>query len=169
MTRHILLSPPLACILGLSRQYLTCTPPVSHRILGINQSKVLTKPHTGQGEATSQHHHTGGKPCSILGIPRAYPCIDLYLQPFCSRSIVVSRCIPLHPAVTARRTYLITVSSCICCIPMYLTVSHRLKNAGCNQKYTPGPGSRGGLSSFLLVRHTPCSGACCPPPTPPTV
>jgi len=24
----------------------------------INQSKVLTKPHTGKGEATSQHHHT---------------------------------------------------------------------------------------------------------------
>jgi len=25
----------------------------------INQSKVLTKPHTGKGEATSQHHHRG--------------------------------------------------------------------------------------------------------------
>jgi len=29
----------------------------------INQSKILTKPHTGRGEATSQHHHRGGKPC----------------------------------------------------------------------------------------------------------
>ena len=25
----------------------------------INQSKVLTKPHTSKGEATSQHHHRG--------------------------------------------------------------------------------------------------------------
>jgi len=25
----------------------------------IIQSKVLTKPHTGKGEATSQHHHRG--------------------------------------------------------------------------------------------------------------
>jgi len=29
----------------------------------INQSKVLTKPHTGKGEATSQHHHRGGNTC----------------------------------------------------------------------------------------------------------
>jgi len=29
----------------------------------INQSKFLTKSHTGRGEATSQHHHRGGNPC----------------------------------------------------------------------------------------------------------
>jgi len=27
----------------------------------VNQSKVLTKPHMGRGEATSQHHHRGGQ------------------------------------------------------------------------------------------------------------
>jgi len=34
------------------------------RLCGVNQSKVLTKPHTGQGEATSQHHHHGVVCCS---------------------------------------------------------------------------------------------------------
>ena len=29
----------------------------------INRSKVLTKPHTGRGEATSQRHLRGSKPC----------------------------------------------------------------------------------------------------------
>ena len=32
-------------------------------IESINQSKVLTKSHTGRAEATSQHHLRGGNPC----------------------------------------------------------------------------------------------------------
>ena len=105
-------SPPLASIFGIPVLYCTCIPPVSRR---------------------------------ILGIP-LYPCVDLYLNflrsgstyPACISPYpwypAVSLCrsisnlfaqrihgILLYPTVSSCiRTYL-AVSSCICCIPLYLT------------------------------------------------
>jgi len=37
----------------------TPTPAPPQIKSSINQSKVLTKPNAGKGEATSQHHHRG--------------------------------------------------------------------------------------------------------------
>jgi len=85
--------------------------------------------------------HIGGSPfaagpAAAPGPPRArippprwrprvnplYPCIDLYLAILWHIKSTVSRCISLYPDCI--RTYP-TVSSCI---PLYLTVSHRLEN-----------------------------------------
>jgi len=74
-----------------------------------------------------------------------YPCIDLYLA-------IVQQIywIPLYPTVSSYfRTYLAVYS----CIPLYLTLSHRLKKTGYGQNYTPGRG---------LVRVNPTDLQACP-------
>jgi len=55
-----------------------------------------------------------------------YLAISLYLAIMCTRS-TVSRCIPPYYPQLYLCVYL-TVSSCICCIPLYIIVSHRLEN-----------------------------------------
>jgi len=49
--------------------------------LSINQSKVLTitKPHTGRGEATSQHHHMGGLPPPVVVLGRGFSSARVWL------------------------------------------------------------------------------------------
>jgi len=54
VTTALMFTRPFHCVRCVTFLYIS----INH-----NQSKVLTKPHTGRGEATSQHHHREGKPC----------------------------------------------------------------------------------------------------------
>ena len=74
-------SPPLACIFGTSRLYFTCTPPVSHRILGISCIPVSIL---------------------YLSILQQIHCITLYPTiSSCIRTyLAISSCIPLYLTVS---------------------------------------------------------------------
>ena len=80
---HTQRSPPLACILGISRLYFTCTPPVSHHILGTPLYLYIDL-----YLAMLQQIH-----CIPL-YPTASRCIRTYLA--------VSSCIPLYLTVSHR-------------------------------------------------------------------
>jgi len=74
------ISPPLACIFGMSRLYSTCIPPVSHRILG-----------------TPLYLSTSRTPNNFAAdplCPAVSHCTQLYLY--------VSSYIQLYPAVSHR-------------------------------------------------------------------
>jgi len=92
------MSPPLACIFGISRLYFTCILPVSHRILGPWYPAV-----------------------SLLYLANLQQihCIPLY------PTVTVSSCIRIIlPYISS----CICIQLYTCCIPLCLIVSHRLEN-----------------------------------------
>ena len=132
--------------------------------------------------SSSQHLRAGGYWGSqliiLVALPWSLECIfwifrlyfpvsrlySLYLPVSCIPISIYSHfaAYPLNPTVllypavfTISRLYL-TISGCICFIPLYLTVSHRispLRKQGYNQKYTPAPG--GGLLLGNFIRRVP--------------
>jgi len=81
-----------------------------------------------------------GNPPHILGIP-LYPSLYLAMSSHVAAD-------PLYPAVS--HCIQLYVSSCTCCIPLYLTISHRLEN-GIWPIYTPGEGSQRHVGPLITL------------------
>jgi len=79
-------------------QLYVCGGDGTHRAAQSIKSKVLTKPHTGRGEATSQRHLRGSKPC----VAKRHRLGGLYVPTLAARVRVNPRLTRLDWSSSAR-------------------------------------------------------------------